>query len=197
VGIGTTGEWRVLIGHVSVDPANTSPRPAAQNAATPAEEPDTMSAETDLLNRFYGAFQRLDGAAMAACYHPQARFTDPVFPLLTGSEIGAMWTMLTQRAKNFTLTFRDVAGSNGQGSAHWEAHYLFSATGRQVHNIIDSSFRFRDGLIVEQHDVFDFWRWSRQALGAKGALLGWAPFVQKAVQRQAGAGLAAWQRKPG
>lgn len=156
-----------------------------------------MSTETDLLNQLYSAFQRLDGAAMARCYHPEARFSDPVFPALNGAEIGAMWTMLTQRAKDFRLSYRDISGANGAGSAHWEAHYLFSATGRQVHNIIDSRFRFRDGLIVEQHDAFDFWRWSRQALGAKGALLGWAPFVQKAVQRQAAAGLAAWQRQKG
>lgn len=156
-----------------------------------------MSAETDLIQRFYTAFQRLDGAAMAACYHPDARFSDPVFPALNGPEIGAMWTMLTKRAQDFKLTFGDITGANGQGSAHWEARYLFSATGRQVHNIIDATFRFRDGLIVEHHDVFDFWRWSRQALGAKGVLLGWTPVVRQAVQRQAAAGLAAWQRKAG
>jgi hypothetical protein len=30
------------------------------------------------------------------------------------------------------------------------------------------------------------------ALGAKGALLGWTPFVRKAIQRQARRGLGAW-----
>ena len=46
-------------------------------------------------------------------------------------------------------------------------------------------FAFRDGRIVRHVDRFDLWRWLRQALGAKGALLGWLPPVQGAVQVQA------------
>ena len=51
-----------------------------------------------LIRRFYDAFAALDGAAMAACYHPQASFSDPVFPDLRGAEPGAMWRMLTAAA---------------------------------------------------------------------------------------------------
>ena len=32
-----------------------------------------------LLDTFYAAFARLDGAAMAQCYAPDASFSDPVF----------------------------------------------------------------------------------------------------------------------
>ena len=54
-------------------------------------------------------------------------------------------------------------------SAHWEAHYLFSATGRKVLNRIDAEFEFdHAGLIVRHRDRFDFWAWSRQALGLPG-----------------------------
>ena len=38
-----------------------------------------------------------------------------------------------------------VEADDRQGRAHWEAHYRFGAAGRQVHNVIDGSFRFRDG----------------------------------------------------
>jgi len=37
-------------------------------------------AELALLDLFYNAFDRGDGATMAACYAPDARFADPVFP---------------------------------------------------------------------------------------------------------------------
>ena len=71
-------------------------------------------------------------------------------------------------------------------SAHWEAHYRFSATGRQVLNRIDAEFDFDDhGLITRHRDRFDFWAWSRQALGLPGWLLGWTPFLRRKVRAQA------------
>ena len=76
------------------------------------------------------------------------------------------------------------------GQAHWEAHYRFSATGRLVHNRIDVTFSFNPaGLIVNHVDHFNFWRWSRQALGTPGLLLGWTPFLRTKVRRQAAANL--------
>jgi ketosteroid isomerase-like protein len=156
-----------------------------------------MSAEQQaaLINRFYEAFARRDAAAMAACYHPQARFSDPAFPNLQGAAIGQMWTMLCERAQDFSLTFKDVKAEADRGTAHWEARYLFSKTGRNVHNIIEAEFRFKDGLIVEHDDRFDFWRWSRQALGTPGLLLGWSGFLRTKVQAEAAKGLAAFVRK--
>ncbi len=158
-----------------------------------------MSADQNraLINRFYEAFARRDGAAMAACYHPEARFSDPAFPNLRGGEIDAMWTMLCQRAQEFSLTFRDVQADAARGSAHWEAKYLFSKTGRRVHNIIEAEFAFKDGLIVAHDDRFDFWRWSRQALGLPGVLLGWSGFLRGKVQAEAAKGLAIFQKKGG
>src|SRR4051794_35435274 len=46
-----------------------------------------MSAE--LIERFYAAFDRRDGVAMAADYAPEGHFRDPVFGDLTGAEAGA------------------------------------------------------------------------------------------------------------
>ena len=55
-------------------------------------------------------------------------------------------------------------------------------------------WRFRDGKIAEHRDHFDLWRWAGQALGIKGLLLGWTPFVQNAIRQQAAKGLAAFQK---
>ncbi|WP_374355522.1 nuclear transport factor 2 family protein [Chitinimonas sp.] len=145
-----------------------------------------MSPEAELITRFYTAFQQKDWATMAACYHPDAQFGDPAFPDLRGKQPGAMWRMLLESSTALTLTFTDVQGANGRGSAHWEAHYPFSQTGRQVHNRIDAEFEFKDGLIWRHRDHFDFWAWSRMALGAPGLLLGWTPFLRNKVQRMAG-----------
>jgi ketosteroid isomerase-like protein len=148
-----------------------------------------------LIERFYEAFQRRDADAMAACYAPDAAFSDPVFGELRGDEIGEMWRMLVTRAQDFSLAFSDVTADDRIGRAHWVASYTFSQTGRAVVNRIDARFVFRGGLIVEHRDHFDLWRWSTQALGAKGALLGWTPFVQSAIRAQAKRGLSAWRAK--
>ncbi|MGL4317166.1 MAG: nuclear transport factor 2 family protein [Pseudomonas sp.] len=148
----------------------------------------------ELITRFYHAFQQLDAEAMAACYAENVQFSDPVFPDLRGRDAGDMWRMLAARAQNFSLTFDAVQADDEQGSAHWVATYLFSQTGNTVVNRIQANFRFVDGKIVEHHDHFDLWRWARQALGAKGLLLGWAPPVQHAIRQQAARGLAAFQR---
>ena len=150
-----------------------------------------MHPNAQLIDGFYAAFARRDAAAMTACYAPDATFRDPVFDL-AGIEVGAMWAMLCARGKDLALEWRDVRADDRAGSAHWEPRYTFSATGRPVHNVIDAGFTFRDGRIAAHVDRFDLWRWSRMALGAKGALLGWSPLVRNAVRRQARRGLDAW-----
>lgn len=141
-----------------------------------------------LIERFYRAFQQRDATAMAACYHRRAVFRDPVFDL-AGPAIGAMWAMLCGRAPDLRIEFDAVHAEGDHGSAEWQAWYRFSQTGRPVHNVIHAQFRFADGLIVEHVDRFDFWRWSRQALGLPGLLLGWSPLLRGKVRAQAQARL--------
>ncbi len=151
-------------------------------------------ANAALITRFYLAFQRLDAEAMAASYTDDVLFSDPAFGTLRGKDAGDMWRMLAARAKDFSLTFDHVHASDNSGSAHWVATYLFSQTGRTVVNDIHARFVFRDGKICEHHDHFDFWRWSRQALGTPGLLLGWSPMLKGKVRQQALKGLRAFQQ---
>jgi hypothetical protein len=137
-----------------------------------------------LIDRFYKAFKQRDAAGMAACYHVQARFRDPVFEL-QGERIGKMWKMLCSRGADLRVEFGNVSADATAGSADWQAWYTFSTTRRPVHNVIHARFRFADGLIVEHIDEFNFWRWSRQALGPAGLLLGWSPFIRAKVRSEA------------
>lgn len=136
------------------------------------------------IERFYRAFHRRDGAAMAACYHPSATFRDPVFEL-AGERIGAMWKMLTSRSADLRVEFSNVRADASSGSADWQAWYTFTSTGRPVHNVIHADFLLADDLIMRHVDTFDFWRWARQALGPIGLLLGWSPIVRRKVRAQA------------
>ncbi len=139
------------------------------------------------IERFYAAFDRKDGDAMAACYAPGVRFSDPAFGELNGAEAGDMWRMLTGRAQDLTVTLAE----HDDSSAHWLADYTFAATGRKVHNDVRATFAFdADGLITEHVDRFSFHAWSRQALGPAGLLLGWTPLLRAKVRSQARQGLA-------
>ena len=155
----------------------------------------SAEANRALISRFYTAFAARDGIAMSACYHADARFSDPAFVDLRGPEVSAMWRMLTSRSKDLTLTFSDVQATAQQGAAKWVALYTFSATGRKVENRISAAFVFKDGLVLEHSDLFNFWRWARQALGPMGLILGWSGFLRRKVQAQARANLAAFMAK--
>ena len=143
-----------------------------------------------LIERFYRAFDERDGDAMAACYGPDVRFSDPVFPDLRGAQAGAMWRMLTGGSKDLRVELLEHEADAERGSAHWRASYTFSQSGRSVVNDVRAVFRFENGLIVEHADTFDFYRWARQALGTSGLLLGWTPFLRNKVRRTAAARLA-------
>jgi ketosteroid isomerase-like protein len=146
---------------------------------------DTPHHHADLITRFYTAFAARDAEAMAACYHSDCMFMDPVFGRLNHDEVCAMWRMLNGRSKDLGITFEKVEADEGSGSAHWEATYTFSKTGRNVHNKIDAQFGFLEGLILAHRDRFNFYAWTRQALGVPGVLLGWSPIIQNKVRREA------------
>jgi hypothetical protein len=155
------------------------------------------------IQTLYTAFANLDAAGMGACYAEEVRFEDEAFQLEGKAEVMAMWSMLidTVKAKGrdaWKLEFSQIHVHGSTGTAHWEPTYLFTATGRIVHNIIDAEFVFNaQGLIIQQRDRFDFWRWSRQALGAPGMLRGWSAMLRNKVKQQAMANLRKYQKTKG
>lgn len=151
-----------------------------------------------LIREFYEAFARADAEGMVRCYAPNVVFTDPAFGELRGDEAKAMWRMLIESSKGqIALTFDNVKADDTMGSADWVAHYTFSQTGRKVVNRVSARFEFQDGLIVRHTDHFDAWKWSRQALGLPGYLLGWTPFMKNKIQQRARRQLTKYRERKG
>lgn len=149
-----------------------------------------------LVTKFYESFQRRDAEAMCACYAPKVSFSDPVFVGLEDDRARGMWRMLCKQAgPDLRVEFRDVKGDATHASAHWEAWYTFSATGKKVHNVIDATFELRDGLVVRHLDHFDLPKWMGQALGVPGKLFGRTSFMQNTLRKQAQKGLDAFLAK--
>jgi hypothetical protein len=96
-----------------------------------------------------------------------------------------MWRMLTSRAEDLRVELAEHESNGETGTARWIAHYTFTQTGRPVVNDIRATFRFKDGLIADHRDEFDFTKWARQAIGLPGLL----PPVRSTVRKKARAGL--------
>lgn len=138
-----------------------------------------------IIETFYTAFQNGDKDQMVSLYHPDVEFEDPAFGKLKGENARNMWRMLIDRSKGqLKIEFSDIHTKDSLTFAHWEAKYLFSQTGRQVHNKIDATFEFQNDLIIRHTDRFDFWKWSSMALGVPGTLLGWTPLLKNKVRKQ-------------
>lgn len=151
-----------------------------------------MHPNAQLLTGFYQAFNEGDLDAMAAAYSENPHFRDPAFGDLYGSDVMAMWRMLCKGSADLRVTASQISADDTSGRAHWTAVYTFGATGRRVVNEIDANFTFTAGRITDHVDNFNFWRWSRQALGPAGLVLGWTPILRHKVHSQATARLHAF-----
>jgi ketosteroid isomerase-like protein len=151
---------------------------------------------TELITSFYEAFDKGDAEGMVRCYHDDIRFQDPAFGVLKGENTKNMWRMLLSRNKgNIHITFNKVTADDKTGSAAWVAEYVFSQTNRKVINVVCARFEFADGKIIKHTDHFDLYKWTKQALGVKGYLLGWTAFMRKQIQKQSGTLLKKYTEK--
>lgn len=156
---------------------------------------------------FYAAFARLEPPAMAPLYADAVQFRDEAFNLSGRAATMAMWSMLCDGVRGqgaagravwrleASAIRRDPADARAV-LAHWDVDYLFGPAQRRVHNRIDARFVFdASGRVVEHVDRFDFWRWSRQAVGLPGLLLGWSPWLKGKVATQAGRQLERYRQR--
>lgn len=139
----------------------------------------------ELIQKFYDAFARLDYETMQDCYSANPIFNDPVFGVIQGNEVKAMWEMLCKNAKDFNLQVDKIEVDGEYGTCNWTATYTFSKTGRKVINHVKAHMRIENGKITEHTDEFDIYKWSRQALGLPGVLLGWSGYLKNKIRYEA------------
>ncbi len=134
---------------------------------------------------------------MLEWYHDDVTFEDPAFEVLSGEEAKNVWRMLcqTQQGKDFKVITSNIKYTPEAGKARWEAYYTFSKTGRKAHNVINATFKFKDGKIINHLDRFSLYRWSKQAMGFKGILVGWTAFFRKKLNNQTKYLLSEFQKK--
>jgi ketosteroid isomerase-like protein len=155
-----------------------------------------MDANEQLITNFYTAFQEKDHKTMNVCYTDDVVFFDPVFGLLTAEQVKKMWEMLCSTSTDLVIDFGNIRNlGDDYYTCNWTANYTFSKTKRKVTNNIKAHMRFRDGKISEHSDGFSVHKWSSQALGWPGVLLGWNSFFQKKIKNMAHKSLIKFMQK--
>ena len=132
-----------------------------------------MHPNIELISRLYRSLAAHDHKTMAECYHQDATFEDIAFKLEGREKIHGMWRFVTRPEPKLTVTFSDVTADDYNGRAKLIDDYVFTETGRPVHNVITSIFRFRGGLIASHRDECDPIAWANMAMtGPKAWLAG-------------------------
>ncbi len=145
-----------------------------------------MNENERLVSRFYSALAKLDANTLNACYSSNIVFYDPMFELLKGNEVTAMWQMLCKNAKNFSLLYDSIADAGeGYYNCNWKASYTFSKTGRAVVNNGKAYMKIENGFITEHSDAWSLHTWSAQALGIMGKLFGWNNYFRRKLKNSA------------
>ncbi|MDT0554595.1 nuclear transport factor 2 family protein [Patiriisocius hiemis] len=150
-----------------------------------------------VITKFYEAFANRDAETMVALYSNDVIFEDPAFGVLKGEHAKNMWRMLLDAPKSsdFKIVASNITEDWESGTAHWEAFYNFGKQNRKVHNKIDASFTLKDGKIVQHIDSFDVYRWSKQAFGTTGVLLGWTPYFKNKLRKHVLKSLSTFESK--
>jgi hypothetical protein len=133
---------------------------------------------------------------------PWKFLSTPIFPKLEGVQIKSVWSMIMAGARDFSVHYEILSFDETHVRVSWTALNRFSATNRPVKNQVMTELMLssptpggNEGKILSQSDVFDFYRWARQALGMPGTLLGWMPWFQKQIQTKSSEKLASFRIK--
>lgn len=144
-----------------------------------------MHSNTGLIQHFYQSFANGAIEDMVNCYDDSATFEDPAFGQLKGEDVRNMWRMLLESSKGqLKVTFDSIHENKENVFAKWKAEYVFSQTNRKVVNEIEAHFVVKNGKIIKHIDNFNLWKWSRQALGFKGFIIGYTSFFKKALHKK-------------
>ncbi|MEZ5173735.1 MAG: nuclear transport factor 2 family protein [Bacteroidia bacterium] len=147
----------------------------------------------EIASEFYKAFAAANPEGMLHLYDPNITFSDPVFGILKAEQVFAMWRMLVRPGVDIRFSEPKVSGD--RVIVAWEARYTYTPTGRKVLNKVKAAMTIKDGKNYRASRHGSLWRWSAQAPGATGYLLGWSPVVKRKIHSMANARLRVFMEK--
>jgi steroid delta-isomerase-like uncharacterized protein len=119
------------------------------------------------LDRFVGAWEKQDVAALGACYAEACTVVSPIFHTLKGrAQVERSYTDLFRAFATPSIRVDDIVISSGDPpravivwtvqSVHAGEIFGMPGSGRRIERTIAYILTFRDGLIVNERRVYDF-----------------------------------------
>jgi predicted SnoaL-like aldol condensation-catalyzing enzyme len=136
---------------------------AKSGAARPVQAAAAAS-PSDVVTKFYEAFEHKNVDGMEALYAPNLKFKDAIFKFDDRAGTTHMWRNLFKTDPNAKLKFTLDSADGPNVKGHWVADY--HVNGRAVHNEVSTTMKVVDGKITEHHDDFDWNKWAPQAFPA-------------------------------
>lgn len=116
-------------------------------------------------------------------YHKNVVYDDVGFGKQKGENAKAVWQFLIENVdKNAVITFSNIQTFATTGQVNWSTTYYFGK--RKIKNNITATFRFQDDKIIYHKDDYSLWKWSQQAFGILGYLIGWSPVFHWLIRWQ-------------
>ena len=115
---------------------------------------------------FFAAFKTRNHEGMNGLYaHTEnVVFSDPIFVDLDIDETLSMWLMLLGgKSPKWDFAYEIVSVEGEKVTIDWMADYVYTQTGRDVHNVVRTEMIVRDGKIFSQRDNWDLCAWTTQA----------------------------------
>ena len=132
-----------------------------------------MKDYNSVLNEFFIAFTNHDVETMLSYYHKDIIYDDIGFGKQKGENAKAVWYFLLGKVdKNAVITFSNIQITKNKGQVNWTTKYTFGK--RKIINQVTATFHFKDGKIIYHKDDYSLWKWSQQAFGIVGYLIGWS-----------------------
>jgi steroid delta-isomerase-like uncharacterized protein len=119
------------------------------------------------LDRFVGAWEKQDLAALGACYADACTVVSPIFHTLKGrAQVERSYADLFRAFSNPSIHVDDIVISTGEPpravivwtvqSVHAGEIFGVPGSGRRIERTIAYILTFRNGLIVSERRVYDF-----------------------------------------
>lgn len=139
---------------------------------------------TQIINKFYKAFEKGDSKKMNSCLSHNIKFDDPALGKAKGDKVKFWWQFLCENAVDFSIDLIEVKADSEKGIAVWKNSYTFKETGKPVTLDIVSKFYFENNLIIKHIDEYDIKSFIKQAFGSTAGIFGGSFLVKKTVRAQ-------------
>lgn len=159
--------------------------------------PKHTTSEHTVIHELFDALNNRDYKRMWKCYEPEAGFYDPAYEDLNYEEIKAMWHQICKRQTDLEAIITKVKQIDDDIITYrWRAEYTHAQYGSEMVNKIKGTVTLSErGLILNQTEKYNLWKWFSMATGFVGTYFGWMPNMHKSLRASVNKSLHGFMRK--